>query len=77
MVETEIKLKWTGSAADARAHIESRGYKIIEPRTLESDQLFDRASGELRQADQILRLLRAGKAAGGGGTVTYKGPNLP
>jgi hypothetical protein len=45
MVETEIKLKWAGSAADARAHIESQGYKVIEPRTLESDQLFDRASG--------------------------------
>jgi len=75
MVETEIKLKWAGSAADACAHIESQGYKVIEPRTLESDQLFDRASGELKGNDQILRLRRAGpKEPGGKATVTYKGP---
>jgi adenylate cyclase class 2 len=75
MVETEIKLKWAGTASDARAHIESLGYKVIEPRTLESDQLFDRASGELKQADQILRLRRTGPSdAVGEATVTYKGP---
>jgi adenylate cyclase, class 2 len=75
MVETEIKLKSAGTAADACAHIESLGYKVIEPRTLESDQLFDRGSGELMQADQILRLRRPGPSeTGGEATVTYKGP---
>jgi adenylate cyclase class 2 len=75
MVETEIKLKWAGTAAEAHAHIECQGYEVIEPRTLESDQLFDRASGELKQADQILRLRRPGPSeTGGGATATYKGP---
>jgi adenylate cyclase, class 2 len=75
MVETEIKLRWTGSVADARAHIEGNGYQVIEPRTLESDQLFDRPTSELKKGDQILRLRRAGpREAGAGATVTYKGP---
>jgi adenylate cyclase class 2 len=75
MVETEIKLRWAGSPADARAHIERQGYQVIEPRTLESDQLFDRATGELKQGDQILRLRCAGPEEGGAGAiVTYKGP---
>jgi adenylate cyclase class 2 len=76
MVETEIKLRWEGSPADARAHIERQGYQVIEPRTLESDQLFDRATGELKQSDQLLRLRRAGPGGGAGATVTYKGPAL-
>ena len=77
MVETEIKLRWVGSAAEARAHIERQGYEVVEPRTLESDQLFDRASGEMKQGDQILRLRRTGaREAGAGATVTYKGPAI-
>jgi len=75
-VETEIKVGWAGSPADAHAHIERQGYQVIEPRTLESDQLFDRATGELRQGDQILRLRRASPGGGAGATVTYKGPAL-
>ncbi len=67
--ETEIKLRYDGSARSARAMIEQRGYKMIEPRTLEADQLFDR-SGELKNSDQLLRLRRAGKLS----TITYKGP---
>jgi adenylate cyclase class 2 len=73
MVETEIKLRWAGSAAEARAHIERRGYRVVEARTLESDQLFDRATGELKQGDQILRLRRTDPRESGA-TVTYKGP---
>ena len=75
MVETEIKLRWPSSPAEARAHIERHGYQVIEPRILESDRLFDRATGELKQGDQILRLRRTGpKEGGAGATVTYKGP---
>ena len=50
--------------------IERQGYVLIEPRTLESDRIFDRGPGELKSADQLLRLRRAGSLA----TVTYKGP---
>jgi adenylate cyclase class 2 len=72
MVETEIKLKWNASPSEARAHIELQGYRLIESRTLESDQLFDRPSGELKKGDQILRLRRTGAPATA--IVTYKGP---
>jgi adenylate cyclase, class 2 len=71
MIETEIKIPFdSGAPDDARALIERHGYSIVEPRTLESDQIFDRDPPELRLADQLLRLRRAGARA----TVTYKGP---
>ena len=74
MTETEIKLLWQGSAEEARALIESRGYALSSPRTLEVDQLFDLESGVLRQSDQILRLRRTSSAEEGQhAVVTYKG----
>lgn len=74
MVETEIKLPWRGAAGEAKALIESLGYPAITPRTLEVDQLFDRASGKLRQSDRILRLRREVSGERTQATVTYKGP---
>ena len=73
MTETEIKLSWQGSAEEARALIERHGYSLSSPRTLEADQLFDLASGALRQSDQILRLRRTSSAEGQRAMVTYKG----
>jgi adenylate cyclase class 2 len=70
MVETEVKIPFPHSAQEAHHRIERQGYVVIEPRTLESDQLFDRPSGDLRAADQLLRLRRSGSLS----TVTYKGP---
>lgn len=70
MIETEVKIRFEGSPDDARELIESRGYPVLEPRTLESDRIFDRGPSELRAADQLLRLRRSGSHA----TVTYKGP---
>jgi adenylate cyclase, class 2 len=69
--ETEIKLRYDGSPEQARAMIERHGYSLIHPRTLEIDQVFDRA-GELKGSNQLLRLRRAGPLA----TVTYKGPGV-
>ena len=74
MVETEVKLRWHGTAREAQALIESRGYPAYTPRTLERDQLFDRPSGELRQSGQILRLRRAVLGERTQSTITYKGP---
>ncbi len=75
MTETEIKLRWNGTAQEALALIERHGYGISSPRTLESDQLFDLPSTALQQSDQILRLRKTtsleGKARA---MVTYKGP---
>ena len=70
MVETEVKIPFTGDPTQARALIERHGYALHEPRTLEIDQLFDRAGVELKTADQLLRLRRSGARS----TVTYKGP---
>ena len=74
MTETEIKLRWKGSAEEARALIERQGYGPSSSRTLESDQLFDLPSGALRQSDRILRLRRTSSAEDGQhAVVTYKG----
>jgi adenylate cyclase class 2 len=74
MIETEVKIRFAPGAAAARDLIESHGYVVIEPRTLEIDRIFDRSPdrsvSELKSADQLLRLRRAGSLA----TVTYKGP---
>jgi adenylate cyclase class 2 len=78
VTETEIKLPWNGTAADARTLIERHGYRVAAPRTLESDRLFDLPSGALRQSDRILRLREMAAAdqdspAGTRAMVTYKG----
>ncbi len=73
--ETEIKLAYRDTAEAARAMIEQRGYSLIEPRTLESDQLFDHGE-ELRGSDRLLRLRRTRNISGDKATVTYKGPGL-
>lgn len=68
-VENEVKIRFAGSTEEARAQIESRGYRIVQPRTLESDRVFDRG-GELRNSEQLLRLRREGQRS----FITYKGP---
>lgn len=67
--ETEIKLRWSREADEARVVLEQHGYQVSEPRGLEIDQLYDR-EGELRGSDRLLRL----RSAGGRWLVTYKGP---
>ncbi len=70
MVETEVKIRFERGAEAARELIEHHGFALLEPRILESDQVFDRGAAELRLADQLLRLRRSGPRA----IVTYKGP---
>jgi adenylate cyclase class 2 len=69
-VETEIKLRWDREPEAAVRMLEEQGYRLIESRTLEADQLFDREGGAMRAAAKLLRLRRTGGRA----TVTYKGP---
>lgn len=71
-LEIEVKIRYPAGAADALARIESRGLVLTEPRTLESDTLFDRAGDDLGRQGQLLRLRRAGDRA----LATYKGPSL-
>jgi adenylate cyclase class 2 len=70
MIETEIKIRFGGTPQAAQELIEGHNYALVEPRTLEQDQVFDRGTDELRAADQLLRLRRSGSRA----TITYKGP---
>jgi adenylate cyclase, class 2 len=75
MTETEVKLRWPADRSDPAAYLLNRGFALVQPRTLEIDQLYDRETqasprGELLESDQILRLRRSGDAA----IVTYKGP---
>ena len=75
MTETEIKLRWNGTAEQALALLERHGYRVSSPRTLESDQLFDLPSAALQQSDQILRLRKTTSPQGTTrAMVTYKGP---
>jgi adenylate cyclase class 2 len=71
-VETEIKIPFPSGAADALRLIEQNGYRMLSPRTLESDQVFDRSDQTLRRAVQLLRL----RSAAGQSILTYKGPVL-
>lgn len=69
-VETEIKLRCADPPEQMRKKIESLGYRQILPRTLESDQLYDFPTGDLRASDRLLRL----RSSGADWIVTYKGP---
>jgi adenylate cyclase, class 2 len=71
-IENEVKIRCSGTPVEARAQIETRGYRQAAPRVLESDRLFDRV-GSLRGAGQLLRLRRSGDRS----LVTYKGPVQP
>ena len=70
MIETEVKIPFPAGPNAARDLILGHGFSILEPRTLEIDQVFDRGASELRTADQLLRLRRSGERS----TITYKGP---
>ncbi len=70
-LEIEVKIRWTESPDRARHVIESAGYLQSEARTLESDTVFDLDSGQLRGADQLVRLRRTPDRS----LVTYKGPS--
>jgi adenylate cyclase, class 2 len=72
-IETEIKLRFPGNAAEAFQRIEQRGYRVRTPRTLQVDQVFDHPGGDLRQTRRLLRV----RSENGRATLTYKGPPFP
>jgi adenylate cyclase class 2 len=67
--ETEVKIAITDKKA-AQDLIEAQGYRVIGPRTLQSDQVFDSPDNALRRSGQLLRL----RSEGSGAILTYKGP---
>lgn len=67
-LETEVKIRWVGSASQALQHVASCGYQLSVPRTHEINDLYDRLAsasaggewtGELRSSGQALRLRRS------------------
>jgi adenylate cyclase, class 2 len=68
-LETEVKLRLKGSQQDLVKLLEQLGYAAGR-RTLEVDQVYDRASGKLRASGRLLRL----RSKGRDWIVTYKGP---
>ena len=73
-IETEVKIRFAGNAAEAYKLIEGLGYALRIPRTFETDQMLDRTDGSLRATDQVLRIRREHSAEGKRCILTYKGP---
>lgn len=71
-IETEIKLRIAGEAAAIRTRLQDHGYAIHKERSLQIDQVFDRPTGELREARSLLRV----RSMHGRSTLTYKGPPI-
>jgi adenylate cyclase, class 2 len=72
-IETEVKIPMPGGAAAARLLIESHGYLMTEPRTLQVDQVFDFPDRTLRQSGRLLRV-RSESSSEPGAILTFKGP---
>jgi adenylate cyclase class 2 len=72
-IETEVKIRMPGSAAEALARIEQHGFRVRTPRTLQIDQVFDRPEGALRIARQLLRV----RSENGRAILTFKGTPFP
>jgi adenylate cyclase, class 2 len=81
-IETEIKLPMKDGVEPARLLLEQQGYRIIRPRTLQVDQVYDFPDRTLKQSGRLLRVRSetAGSEDGasddGPAILTYKGPVL-
>lgn len=72
MLEQEVKLQFS-DVASARAAVATAGGRLVVPRRLIDDQLFDTADARLANAGTTLRLRRDDDRA----VVTVKGPVRP
>jgi adenylate cyclase class 2 len=72
MLEHEIKLQFA-DAPSARQAVASIGGRIVQPRRLIDDHLFDSADARLATHETTLRLRRDGERV----YLTVKGPLLP
>ena len=72
-LEIEIKLRLRGDLAKIRKKLRSLGFRVVEPRVLESNVLLDNAKQALRKHGRLIRVRRVG----GHSVLTYKGPGQP
>jgi adenylate cyclase class 2 len=70
MIEQEVKLAFTHAEA-ARHAVQAIGGRLVVPRRLLEDRLYDTADGDLRLSGRALRIRRDGAHAG---FLTFKGP---
>jgi len=75
--EREVKIR-LNDADTCAAALEAAGARVLEPRRLEDDRLFDDASGSLARADRVIRLRQKipldGSETGADCVLTFKGP---
>ena len=69
MIEHEVKLAFA-SVDEARAALEQAGARLVSPRRLQHDRLYDTPDGRLQTQGTTLRLRREDDRA----CVTLKGP---
>jgi adenylate cyclase class 2 len=72
-IETEVKIRMPGGAAEALDYIKRHGFQVRTPRSLQADQVFDRPDGDLRKARQLLRV----RSEHGRAVLTFKGAPFP
>ena len=72
MIETEIKLRIPEGAEAATRLLESHGYRMLAPRTLQADQIYDLRDATLRRSGRLLRI----RSSEGKAILTFKGPAL-
>jgi len=67
--ETEVKLT-LGAAAPARRRLRQLGFRVLQPRSFESNLIFDTRRRRLRRRGCLLRL----RSVNGHHWLTFKGP---
>jgi adenylate cyclase class 2 len=68
-LEVEIKLRLSNGVAAAHETLSKAGFRVIKPRTFESNILFDTPAETLRKRRQLIRIRRVGPLS----VLTYKG----
>ena len=76
-VETEIKLSIKDGLDSARALLEGHGFAIVQPRTLQADQVYDFPDDLLRKSGRLLRVRSETALDHTAAILTYKGPTAP
>jgi adenylate cyclase class 2 len=70
-IENEVKLR-VHDIAEARSRLEKSGFRVVQPRVFEENNIYDTPAGELRSRGELLRLRMAGDRT----VLTHKGPPI-
>jgi adenylate cyclase class 2 len=70
-IEIEIKLRLTGKLGKMRRTLRKLGFRVTQPRALESNILFDNSKRSLRKHGKLIRV----RLTAGHRMLTFKGPS--